>query len=229
MSGTCGIITRILLGIINVIFLLVGIALVVTSCLLKWGNLGNLGNYKAVATATSIIAIDGVSIALICIGGFTIFVSLLGLFGLACSNRCLLVFYEIVVVIVFIVHLAALIVLLVAYGPVQTAFTQAFNSTIQTLNSPTTRNQTTCNLMYNVSSIFNCCGAASSSDLNSNAADLCCIKPTPQQGCSTLIFNEIKKYSIYLLIIPTAILLGIELLCIALVPCLIASISRNKL
>lgn len=95
MSGTCGIITRILLGIINVIFLLVGIALVVTSCLLKWGNLGNLGNYKAVATATSIIAIDGVSIALICIGGFTIFVSLLGLFGLACSNRCLLVFYEV--------------------------------------------------------------------------------------------------------------------------------------
>lgn len=40
--GACGVITRILLGIVNVIFLLIGIALVVTASLLKWGNLGNL-------------------------------------------------------------------------------------------------------------------------------------------------------------------------------------------
>ena len=95
MAGACGIVTRILLGIVNVIFLLAGIALVVTSCLLKWGNLGSFGSYKSIATATSIIAVDGVAIALICIGGFTIFISLLGLLGLACSNRCLLVFYEV--------------------------------------------------------------------------------------------------------------------------------------
>lgn len=95
MAGACGIITRILLGITNVIFLLAGIALVVTSCLLKWGNLGSIGNYKSVSTASSIIAVDGVAIALICIGGFTIFLSLLGLLGMACSNRCLLVFYEV--------------------------------------------------------------------------------------------------------------------------------------
>lgn len=135
-----------------------------------------------------------------------------------------------IVVIIFLVHLAALIVLLVAYGPVQTAFTQAFNSTIQTLNtnkSPSL-SDSTCSLMYNISSLFNCCGSTASSDLSSAAQDVCCIKPTPQQGCASLVFDNLKKYSIYLLIIPTAVLLGIELLSIILVPFLIASISRNK-
>ena len=96
MAGACGIITRVLLGIINVLFLIVGIALVVLSCLLKWANLGNLQSYKAVATASSVLAIDGVAIALIAIGGFTIFVSVIGLLGLSCSNRCLLIFYEVI-------------------------------------------------------------------------------------------------------------------------------------
>ena len=133
--------------------------------------------------------------------------------------------------IVFIVHLAALIVLLVAYGPVQTAFTQAFNSTLQTLNTqPQTSSDyiSTCSTMYNMSSLFTCCGSNSSSDLNIQAQTNCCVKPTPTQGCSTLIFNEIKQYSIYFLIIPTAVLLGVELICIIVVPFLIASISRNK-
>lgn len=92
MGKACGIITRILLGIINVIFLMVGIALVVTSCLVKWSNIGGL---KELSAATSLVAIDGVAIAFICIGAFTIFLSLIGLFGLACSNKCLLIFYEV--------------------------------------------------------------------------------------------------------------------------------------
>ena len=132
-------------------------------------------------------------------------------------------------VIIFILHLAALIVLLVAYGPVQTAFTQAFNSSIQSLNTGSPKEQSTCALMYNISTIFNCCGSSSPSDLSPAAVNSCCVSPTPQQGCATLVFDELKKYSIYLLIIPTAILLGIELLCIAMVPCLLVSISRNKI
>lgn len=132
-------------------------------------------------------------------------------------------------VILFIVHLAALIVLLVAYGPVQTAFTQAFNSTIQTLNSaPPSQSNDTCNFMLKISNIFSCCGSTSPNDLNTLAQQSCCIQPTPAKGCASLVFDDIKKYSIYLLIIPTAVLLGIELLCIVLVPFLVASISRNK-
>lgn len=229
--GACGIVSRIVLGVVNVIFLLLGIALVVTASLLKWGNLAKLKDLQATQTVISFVAIDGVAIALICIGAFAIFLSLIGLIGLGCSNRCLLIFYEVIVIIVFLAHLAALIVLLVAYPLIEKGFKEVFNSVVTDLqgNTPGSSSyQTNCNLMYNISNIFSCCGGNGPSDLSVSVQGSCCIKPTPTAGCTNQVFGKIKQISVYLLIIPTAVLLFVELVCAITVPFLVVSISRSK-
>lgn len=61
--------TRIVLGLINIIFLLLGIALVVLTSILRWGNIPELkkiNNYDNLAVLT---AVNAIAIALLVIGG----------------------------------------------------------------------------------------------------------------------------------------------------------------
>ena len=61
--------TRIVLGLINIIFLLLGIALVVLTSILRWGNIPELkkiNNYDNLAVLT---AVNAIAIVLLVIGG----------------------------------------------------------------------------------------------------------------------------------------------------------------
>jgi hypothetical protein len=215
-----------------VIFLLIGIALVATTSVLKWANIGKLKEISGLQNILDLTSIDAITIALICIGAFIILISFIGLMGVCCSNRVFLVIYEIIVIILFLSHLAALITLLVMSKTVENEYRKALNQTVADINSPSTSvpdRELKCSIMANLSGIFQCCGANNQNDFaNSSLSSKCC-RPeyVAAKGCADLSVDAIKKYSIYLLIIPTAVILFIELISIIGVPFLIASISRK--
>lgn len=230
-SSGCGLFLRIVLGIINFFFLLVGAALVVLTCLLKWGNIIKLDKNTGWEQIINLTVLDAVVITLICIGGVVIVLSLIGLIGVTCSNRCLLVFHEIVVVILFLAHLAALIVLLVSWPAIEKEFKKGLNSTISEFNSGDLFSVSSiqkCNLMFNLSSQFDCCGISSPNDFSQTVQNKCCKLPLSSKGCFNMGIDKLKEYSIYFLIIPTSVILFIELVSIILVPFLIVSITRHK-
>jgi hypothetical protein len=221
--GCCGSLFRFLLGLINILFLLIGIALVVTTSVLKWSNISKLKEIKGLETVLDLTSIDAVTIALICIGGFIIFLSFIGLVGVCCSNRCFLIMYEIITLILFIAHVGALIALLVMTPKIEQQYRATLNSTIAAINAqPTDENK--CKLMLSLSNFFECCGANSPTELTSK---ICCKVPTPTQGCADASVDWIKKYSTYLLIIPTAVILFVELVSIVGVPFMIGRISKE--
>lgn len=233
--GACSILLRVIMGIINFLFFLLGAALVTTTCLLRWGKSVikiDINTYIPPGVGQGVI--DGVTIGLICIGGIIIILSLIGILGITCSNRCLLVLHEIVVILLFLIHLAALILLLVYWPIIERELTKQFNSTsIGLINNSTIptnllTNLQECSRIKEISNTFECCGITSPNDFSQTIQKACCKDPIPNKGCLSVVFEKIKLYSIYFLIIPTSVILFIELISIILVPILVFIISKNK-
>ena len=128
---------RVLIILLNICFLIIGIALVVLTCLLKWSNVfSSLFNAKDLQTAINLTAIDAVAIALIAIGAFAIVLSIIGLIGSICLNKVFLILYEIIIIILFLAHAAALIFLLVKAPSVEVALKEGLNTTVTNINNP---------------------------------------------------------------------------------------------
>lgn len=105
--GCCGGMIRFLLIMINSIFFLIGLTVFIVAAILRWGSNSILSKLSGDADVQSILnlsAIDAVSIALLSLGGFVIFLSLLGLAGACCANKCFLFVYEAVIVALFVTH-----------------------------------------------------------------------------------------------------------------------------
>ena len=121
-------------------------------------------------------------------------------------------------------HVGALIALLVMTPKIEQQYRATLNSTIVAINAqPTDENK--CKLMLSLSNFFECCGAIGPTELVSKPT--CCKTPIPKQGCADASVDWIKKYSTYLLIIPTAVILFVELVSIVGVPFMIGRISRE--
>ena len=147
VEGCCGNFIRLLLGLFNIIFLLLGIALVVLTCLLKWSNVfSKVLNISTVQTLINLTAVDAVTIALLVIGAFAIVLSLVGLIGTICLSKPFLIIYEIVIILLFLAHLGALIYLLVQGSTIQKEFGNGINATVTAINYPSTSNQNTTQL-----------------------------------------------------------------------------------
>jgi hypothetical protein len=136
--------------------------------------------------------------------------------------------YEIITVILFMAHVGALIALLVMTPKIEQQYRVTLNTTIADINtSPDAKIVATkCTLMTELSKFFTCCGAQGPSDFT--GSNKCCKDNTQTQGCADASINWIKKYSTYLLIIPTAIILFIELVSIVGVPFMIGRISNDR-
>ena len=155
----CGSMFRFLLGLINVIFLVIGIALVVTTSVLKWANISQLKEISGLEKLLNLTSIDAVTITLLCIGAFIVFLSFVGLIGVCCSNRGFLVVYEIVTVLLFMAHVGALIALLVMQPKIEDQYRAMLNATVKAIVDPATSadEQTTkCGIMLGLSGLFGC-------------------------------------------------------------------------
>ena len=217
---------RILLGVINAIYLLLGIAFLITASVFKSSNINKLKDADDFDRMLNSAAINvGIFIAT-----FIIFISIFGLIGVCISNRCFLIMYEILTIILFVSHGVSLIALLVLSPKIEQQVRVLLNTTMDGINKMPVNGiefKNNCEFMHALSMIFKCCGANGPSDFaSSDNLKTCCINQALKQGCADASVDWIKKYSTYLLIIPIAVILFVELVLIVIVPLVIRDISR---
>jgi len=109
------------------------------------------------------------------------------------------------------------------------------SKTIDTLNEFYNLNDTTndvfvreCQLLRDLSTIFLCCGGNSPSDFtNTTLVDDCC-SDYFDIGCTDKVVNDVVMYSKHMIVIPSFIILTIELLAIIMVPFLLRRIKAEN-
>ncbi|CAF0937120.1 unnamed protein product [Brachionus calyciflorus] len=221
-------ILRILLLIINFIFILLGLGLIITTCVLRWGNVINfsiLDELKGIQNLN--LVLNGLPAALIVYGCLVIVIGLIGFVGVWFSNKCLLILHECVVIIIFLVHLAGIIVVLVSWPNIELQFKKELNKTLDDINnnvdlfnlnfSDLLNLEKQCNLLLDVSTKFDCCGIMSPTDFNFLIRLKCCKVPLPNQGCLNLMIQKTKDYSIFLIVLPMGFIFLTVILSIILV------------
>merc|ERR1719468_1135172 len=98
--------------------------------------------------------------------------------------------------------------------------------TVTDLNDDPSK-QTNCDIMKTISTAFDCCGYEGPLNNATTAEDCCKVnkdKTIPKQGCNEKSINKIEKNALNFLIIPSAIILGIEVFVFITVPFLIGRV-----
>lgn len=232
--GCCGSFLRLSLSIVNILFLLIGLTVFIAASVLRWGSdsiIEEITKNEAIASVINISVINNVSISLLVIGGFIILLSLIGLLGVLCTNRCFLYLYEITIIILFLAHGITLIVVTLSSTSIENEFRTALNKTMDTINDPSTTEkdfEEQCAVIKGLSELFQCCGSTSRADFrNQTISYQCCINST-SIGCGEKTIDSINDNAVNLVFIPNGVILVFELLLILMVPFLIARISRSK-
>lgn len=235
-TGCCGSFIRVILGIVNTLFLVLGLAIFIGAAVLRWSSdsiLNKITKNDDIRSIIDISALDNVSIALLVVGAFITVLSLIGLAGACCASKFFLFVYEIIIVLLFLFHAIVLIVAAFKSSDIETEFRKALNTTIADLNSPkTSKDDVTakCKALKLISEIFECCGANGPQDftLNTTYAIECCANRNYLFGCSDKTISTFKSNGVNLIVIPNSVILGFEFLIILLVPFLIGRISRSR-
>ena len=74
--------------------------------------------------------LSDISIALLCLGGAILVVSIVGLIGSCCANRFFLIIYEVVLILLFIAHLVVVIIVAVEAPAIETEFKKQLNNSV---------------------------------------------------------------------------------------------------
>lgn len=236
-TGCCGSLIRLLLVVVNSIFLLIGIVVFVAAALLKWSPdsiLKKITDNSDVQTFINVSTLDAVSIALLSLGAFIILLSMFGLLGACCANKFFLFLYEVVIIMLFVSHAIILGVGAIRSGDIESEFKNILNTTVAQLNTPdepSDKLEASCNSLKVLSELFKCCAYSGPDDfrLNATYSTLCCASDegSKQQGCASKVVSEIKSNGINIVVIPNLVILGVEFVIIILVPFLIGRIRRG--
>jgi hypothetical protein len=226
--GCCGNMVRFLLLIVNSLFLILGLTVFIAAAVLKWGNndFSKFADLPYVDDIVKVGTIGTIAVTLMVIGGFIIVLSVIGIIGVKFLNKFFLVIFEIIICILFLSHGIAILVLLFGSSSIESDYKEAINKTVTNINEGTdyTKNA---QFMQSLSGLFHCCGSKGPSDFkNSTILKDCCLeeKDTGKywtEGCSDKSVQTIKDSSLNLLVIPSGIILVVELFSIIMVPCLI--------
>lgn len=112
LGGKCGIF---FLVTVNILFLLLGLGLLIVGIIMKTDS-DVLDKSEVTKTLNEVSFNDNLklgnvasslSILIICIGAFILVIAALGACGACCKNRCLLVVYAIIVMLIFVVQITA--------------------------------------------------------------------------------------------------------------------------
>lgn len=231
-SGFCGSLIRILLTIINVVFLLLGISIFVVAAVLKWSKDSFIKQLLDDAEASLILdltSFDEISIGLLVLSGAIIVVSIVGLIGACCASKFFLIIYEIVLVLLFFGQLALLIVVLVKAPEIEKSFKKELNETFASINEDNVVEK--CKPLHVISEVFKCCGVNGPQDFDILPVELrdnCCFDMNYQKGCADKVVNDINNNSLEFIIIPNIVVLSVELIIIIAVPFLIGRLSKAK-
>lgn len=229
--GCMGNTIRVCLYFVNGIFLIMGLVIFITAAVLKWSDLLTDLDIAELTQLAAIGSINSVSIFLMVLGGFAILVSLFGILGAKFLNRFFLIIYEIIVLIMFLAHGIALLVLIFSATTITNEYTAFLNKTVTELKSSDDKG---CELVLTLSNLFDCCGGFDGPNdfRNKTLAKSCCKldknNMTSNQGCASKSVDYITDKSVELLIIPSGVILAVELLAIVMIPFLIGKAGQKS-
>ncbi|RNA35822.1 acid-sensing ion channel 2 [Brachionus plicatilis] len=181
------------------------LGLITTTCVLRWGNIINISSLEEIKDIQNLnLVLNGIPISLIVYGLVVFLVGVFGFFSVWTSNRLLLIIHEIIVIIIFLIHIGAIIAILVAWPTIESQFQKELNKTLEDVNnkvdifnlSELLSLEKQCNSLLEVSKQYDCCGIMSPDDFNFLIRLKCCKVPTPKQGCLDLLVKKTKEYSI---------------------------------
>lgn len=198
-----------LMFIFNFLFWISGIALIVVGIVVQTKLNGTLH-------ITSVAA-SGAPIVIIIVGVVINFVAFFGCCGAWNENYCMITTFAVLLVLIFLVEIAAAIAGYVFKDKIRDAFEKSFNQTMASYN------QTMSNDIDNWQEQFHCCGSADYRDwlpqLNNTVPDSCCHRVTKDcgkdvsagniytRGCVQLINDWLKNN----IVIVAGVALGIAL------------------
>ncbi|XP_059812031.1 CD63 antigen isoform X2 [Hypanus sabinus] len=163
------------------------------------------------------VAASGAPIVIIIVGVVINFVAFFGCCGAWNENYCMITTFAVLLVLIFLVEIAAAIAGYVFKDKIRDAFEKSFNQTMERYN------QTTSNDIDNWQEQFHCCGSADYHDwllpLNNTVPDSCCKHVSKDcgkdvtaaniytRGCVQLINDWLKNN----IVIVAGVALGIAL------------------
>lgn len=226
--GCCGNIVRFFLLIINALFLVFGLTVFIAAAVLKWGNgaLNKLADIKYMDDLVKVGSVGSIAVFLMILGGTIVILSFVGILGVKFMNKFFLVLYEIIVAVLFLAHLIALLVLIFGASKIEDTYKKELTNQLNKLNN-NTEYDIGCDLFKALSNTFHCCGVNSYKDFTLNGTVCCDIDeetkkiPNENVGCRDKSVELVKENAINLLIIPSAIILVVELFALSMVPCMI--------
>lgn len=244
-----GVCPRILLALLNFIFFLLGLAVFVAAAILKFQVLNDVKWLKYVYEFKELNLseiVDTSLIVIMCVSGFITFVSLIGLFGAMCANKCLLVFYIIIVSILFLAHLAGFIYFLVEKPKILEKLGDGIKEGAKKIVANTTENVDKtflCAAFLGFSEVLDCCGANGAKDfvgvtfndtINNvvvDASKFCCKNITniaDLPGCAPKLTSLLNDYNTPVVIAPNAVALSFEFIFVILIAVLLHSIKKEE-
>ncbi|XP_072105776.1 CD63 antigen isoform X1 [Mobula birostris] len=198
-----------LMFIFNFLFWISGIALIVVGIVVQTKLNGTLH-------ITSVAA-SGAPIVIIIVGVIINFVAFFGCCGAWNENYCMITTFAVLLVLIFLVEIAAAIAGYVFKDQIRDAFEKSFNNTMEQYN------QTTSNDVDNWQTQFHCCGSVDYRDwfpqLNDTVPDSCCKREFRGCGRNTSDSNIYRRGCVQLIndwlknniVIVAGVALGIAL------------------
>lgn len=170
LGGKCG---KFFLITLNVLFLLLGLGLLIVGILMKVDS--DVINKAEVTKALNEVSFNGnlklgnlassLSILIICIGAFVLVVAALGCFGACCKNKCLLVTYAIIVLLIFIAQIAAVALWFIMQNKVEDTVKNGLSDSMKKYEGVTSTNEIS--IGWDLIFIgFDCCGIDAASTSN---------------------------------------------------------------
>ena len=225
-SGCCGSVIRVILSIINVVFILFGTALLTVGILLKTTRIFDpyLGSINQNASPDLIKYLDYFYYGLIGFGAIVGCISLLGLVSMLVVKRPLLIIYAVLVTTIFIIHLAVFIAVLILTStatsaakslvssltaPLVIAINQIVSNSSLSYSVSQSDMNSACSIYKTVAGFLNCC------DFNETRSVQACCSSMGDGNCSDVVYSLLNKYNIYAVDIPNGVVLVFEFAVIA--------------
>lgn len=232
-TGIFGSCLRSILVIFNILLFIIGCGVFSAAAIIRWNPdliIDKISD-ESVESLLNFSALDLVSMGLLSIGSFLMLLSIIGLLGSLCANKCFLILYQILIILIFVCHGVLLLLVSFKSSDIEDEFRKELNKTMSAINyNNTTATKFTekCAEMKALSTVFECCGINGPSDfLNQTFVNDCCANKTTD-GCAQKTIDTLTNSGVNIVLIPNGILLGIELILIILVPFLISQIKRRK-
>jgi hypothetical protein len=227
------------LGTLNLIFLLIGSAIIALAGVMRWGtfDINKIVKDETVQLLVGIGSLDVVLLVLLAIGAGILFTSFLGLLGVCCNSRLLLSLYAVAVGLNFVSHFIVFVLLVTKGGDLETPYINALNTTVLEINQNypiTTSSQAKCDLFRLVSKLGDCCGLEGPSDFGGNQNSCCHVntfktgsRSVSKKGCLKVTVDFFKDNFLTIVIIPNVAVLAFGASVLFSVPFLIARFGRK--